>query len=127
MRARDERGKKWFAPCGMKGKLWEPKPTEDGTLWTDHAGPCRQLLEERRRRCSGKNCKSIGLAPLWGECVGWYADFDDDVLGGSGTGQWIGKGQTWMWLPKARKPRGKHRYYSDARSHAGDQHLPPHL
>jgi len=32
MRARDERGKKWFAPCGMKGKLWEPKPTEDGTL-----------------------------------------------------------------------------------------------
>ncbi len=23
--ARDERKKKWFAPCGMKGKLWEEK------------------------------------------------------------------------------------------------------
>lgn len=21
----DERGEKWFAQCGMKGKLWEPK------------------------------------------------------------------------------------------------------
>ena len=30
--ARDERKKKWFAPCGMKGKLWEPKPTEDDSL-----------------------------------------------------------------------------------------------
>lgn len=30
--ARDEREKKWFAPCGMKGKLWEPKPTEDDIL-----------------------------------------------------------------------------------------------
>ena len=23
--ARDEREKRWFAPCGMKGKLWEAK------------------------------------------------------------------------------------------------------
>jgi len=23
--ARDERTRKWFSPCGMKGKLWEPK------------------------------------------------------------------------------------------------------
>ena len=23
--ARDEREKKWFAPCGMKGALWEAK------------------------------------------------------------------------------------------------------
>ncbi len=22
---RDERERKWFAPCGMKGKLWEPR------------------------------------------------------------------------------------------------------
>jgi len=24
--ARDERKRAWFAPCGMKGKLWEDKP-----------------------------------------------------------------------------------------------------
>ena len=24
--ARDERTRKWFSPCGMKGKLWEGKP-----------------------------------------------------------------------------------------------------
>jgi len=24
-RAQEEREKKWFAPCGMKGKLWEEK------------------------------------------------------------------------------------------------------
>lgn len=23
--ARHERSRKWFAPCGMTGKLWEPK------------------------------------------------------------------------------------------------------
>jgi hypothetical protein len=23
--ARSERERRWFAPCGMKGKLWEPK------------------------------------------------------------------------------------------------------
>lgn len=26
---RDERGKKWFAACGMKGKLWEPKVEDE--------------------------------------------------------------------------------------------------
>lgn len=30
--ARDERERKWFAPCGMKGKLWELKPVEDDIL-----------------------------------------------------------------------------------------------
>lgn len=25
----DERGEKWFAQCGMKGKLWEPKESHD--------------------------------------------------------------------------------------------------
>ena len=28
--ARDERKRAWFAPCGMKGKLWAPKPVDDG-------------------------------------------------------------------------------------------------
>jgi hypothetical protein len=27
--ARFEREKKWFTPCGMKGKLWEPKEKEN--------------------------------------------------------------------------------------------------
>ncbi len=30
--ARDERKKEWIGPCGMKGKLWEPKPIEDDIL-----------------------------------------------------------------------------------------------
>jgi len=27
--ARSEREQKWFTPCGMKGKLWEPKEKEN--------------------------------------------------------------------------------------------------